>query len=110
MFWWQSFLKTLGKLLDEAQLEVCNGEEADGHDSQSQVVLPETPGGVIHPLLLQKFLPSPTPDTTQTKQSVPLQKLDIKLTERQEEIQTKACVNKCLFAKLTFNWKRWIFL
>lgn len=49
--------KGLGELPDEAQFEVSDGEEDGGHDGQSQVVLPETPGGVIHTLLLQKLLP-----------------------------------------------------
>lgn len=30
----------LGELPDEAQFDVSDGEEADGHDAQSQVVLP----------------------------------------------------------------------
>lgn len=30
----------LGELPDEAQFEVSDNEEADGHDAQSQVVLP----------------------------------------------------------------------
>ncbi len=34
----------LGEFLDEAQLEVSNDEEDEGHDSQSQMILPQTPG------------------------------------------------------------------
>lgn len=47
----------LGELFDEAQFEIRDGEEARGHDDQSQVVLPKTPRRVIDPLLLQKLLP-----------------------------------------------------
>lgn len=46
-----------GELLDEAQFEVGDGEEAEDHDDQSQVVLPQTPGGVVDALLLQVRLP-----------------------------------------------------
>lgn len=46
-----------GELLDEAQFEVGDGEEAEDHDDQSQVVLPQTPGGVIDALLLQVGFP-----------------------------------------------------
>jgi len=34
----------LCEFLDEAQLEVSNYQENEGHDCQSQVILPQTPG------------------------------------------------------------------
>ncbi len=46
----------LGEFLDEAQLEVSNDEEDEGHDSQSQMILPQTPGWIIDALFAQKVL------------------------------------------------------
>ncbi len=46
----------LGEFLDEAQLEVSDDEEDEGHDSQSQMILPQTPGWVINALFAQKVL------------------------------------------------------
>ncbi len=34
----------LGEFIDEAQLEVSDDEEDESHDSQSQMILPQTPG------------------------------------------------------------------
>ncbi len=34
----------LGEFPDEAQLEVSDDEEDESHDSQSQMILPQTPG------------------------------------------------------------------
>ena len=47
----------LGELPDEAQFEVSDGEEDDDHDAQSQVVLPEAPGGGFYTLILQELFP-----------------------------------------------------
>lgn len=52
----------LSELPDEAQLQVRDGEEDDGHDAQSQVVLPEPPGVVQDPLLVQELLPRAAAD------------------------------------------------
>lgn len=52
----------LSELPDEAQFKVSNGEEDEGHDAQGQVVLPEPPGVVQHPLLVQKLLPRAAAD------------------------------------------------
>ncbi len=46
----------LGEFPDEAQLEVSDDEEDEGHDSQSQMILPQTPGWVIDALFAQKVL------------------------------------------------------
>ncbi len=46
----------LGEFLDEAQLEVSDDEEDESHDSQSQMILPQTPGWVIDALFIQKVL------------------------------------------------------
>lgn len=50
----------LGELRDESQFEVSDGQEADGHDAQCHVVLPESPRGEIYTLFCQKFLPCAT--------------------------------------------------
>lgn len=47
----------LRELRDESQFEVSDGQEADGHDDQCHVVLPETPSGEIDTLFCQKCLP-----------------------------------------------------
>lgn len=53
----------LCKFLDEAQFQVCDAQEYDGHAAQSHVILPHAPGGVIDALLRQKFLSSCTAGT-----------------------------------------------
>lgn len=60
----QDGLRELG---DESQFEVSDGQEADGHDDQCHVVLPETPSGEIDTLFCQKRLPcaAASIDTTQ---------------------------------------------
>lgn len=58
-----------GELLDKAQFEVRDAQEAAGHDDQCDMVLPEAPGGVIHTLLLQKRLPLCAAADTEVPQS-----------------------------------------
>lgn len=57
--------KISGKLPDKTQLEVGDGQEANHHDAQSHMVLPEAPGAEVHTLLRQKLLPGATVDETQ---------------------------------------------
>ena len=45
-----------GELLDEAQFEIGDEEEEDGHDCHGKVVLPEIPVGVADPQVLQVLL------------------------------------------------------
>lgn len=54
----------LCKFLDEAQFQVCDGQEYDGHAAQSHDILPRAPGGVIDALLHQKLLSSRTTGTS----------------------------------------------
>ncbi len=53
---WRRPQTCLGEFIDEAQLEVSNDEEDESHDSQSQMILPQTPGWVIDALFTQKLL------------------------------------------------------
>lgn len=57
----------LRELWDESQFEVSDGQEADGHDDQRHVVLPETPSGEIDTLSCQKLLPCATASTSTTQ-------------------------------------------
>lgn len=56
---------SLCEFLDEAQLEVSDDQEDEGHDSQSQVILPQTPGWIIDALILQELLAWGTTATRQ---------------------------------------------
>lgn len=57
----------LRELWDEFQFEVSDGQEADGHDDQRHVVLPETPSGEIDTLTCQKCLPCAAARTNTTQ-------------------------------------------
>lgn len=71
----------LGELPDEAQFEIRDGKEAEGHDDQSHVVLPKAPGGVIHALLLQVLLPRAAAHTVQRFLNNQSDQMRIKHTE-----------------------------
>lgn len=47
----------LRELWNESEFEVGDGQEADGHDDQRHMVLPEAPRGEVHTLAGQKGLP-----------------------------------------------------
>lgn len=49
-------IQILGELLDESELQICDDEEDDHHDSQSHVILPQTPGAVFYPQVVQILL------------------------------------------------------
>lgn len=57
----------LRELPDESQFEVSDDQEADGHDDQPHVVLPETPSGEINTLYCQKFLSCAAADISTTQ-------------------------------------------
>lgn len=46
-----------GELSDESEFEIGDDEEEGGHDSQSQVVLPQAPGAGLDALVVQELLP-----------------------------------------------------
>lgn len=60
----QNSLRELG---NESQFEVSDGQEADGHDGQRHMVLPETPSGEIYTLTCQKRLPCAAATTRTTQ-------------------------------------------
>lgn len=50
-------MKHLSELLDVAEFQVGDDEEYDRHDSQSNVVLPQPPCGVLYSQVVQILLP-----------------------------------------------------
>lgn len=58
---------TLGELLDESQFEISDGQEADRHDAQRHMVLPETPSGEIYTLFCQIVLSCATASRSTTQ-------------------------------------------
>lgn len=56
----------LGELPDESQFEVSDGQEANGHDAQRHMVLPETPSGEIYTLICQSILSCASESTSTT--------------------------------------------
>lgn len=46
----------LGELPDVAELQIRNDEEYDRHNGQSHMILPQAPGGVLYPQVVQILL------------------------------------------------------
>lgn len=58
----------LSEFLDVAEFQIGNNEEYEHHHSQSHMILPQTPGGVLYSQVV-KILLSCTSETTQVPAS-----------------------------------------